>query len=385
LNLNSSIAIGGELTLTSGNVITGSNLLQLVNTATQPVSGYSTNSFIDGRVSISYPNTAGTSRVFPIGKGIVYRPVTLQQTASSTSPVIAVEMINTPPTGAYPAAVGVLSEARYYSVDQLSGTMNSPTIELNFNTNGSPDENVLFPGNVHVMRATVSAGPWTDEGGSGVFSPAAPAGYATSGSTTISNPTFFTLGYQNAPLPVVLSAFSGVLHKNAVFLEWTTRSEKNNLYFAIERSGPELQFDSIGSVQGSGTSHRRLDYHFTDLNPLPGYSYYRLKQTDIDGTFKYSKAVFIENSGMDNFVEVYPNPGSRHEPIHIDVYFPGAQSAHLDIADVTGKPLYNGTLDLGITELSVQDLPLRHQLESGVYILRFVINNYAIVRKLVVR
>jgi hypothetical protein len=382
--MNDQITVAGDLTLASGNILTGSNLLSLLKTSGQPVSGYGTGSFVDGRLAIAYPNTAGTSRVFPIGKGGVYRPVAIQQTAASTSPVIAVEMINTPPIGTYPTAVGVLSEARYYSIDQLSGTMSSPTIELNFNTNGSADENVLFPGNVHIMRATVSTGPWTDENGSGVFSPAAPAGYATSGITSIDNTTFFTLGYQNAPLPVVLSAFSGVLHNSTVFLDWTTRTEKNNLYFAIERSGPELQFDSIGFVNGAGTSHQRLDYQFSDSHPLPGFSYYRLRQTDFDGTFSYSKVVFIDNSGMDSFIDVYPNPGSLHDPVHIDVYFPGAPSAYLDVTDVAGKTIYKGSFDLNDDAVHIQDLPFQDQLVSGVYVLRFVINHFVIIRKLVV-
>ena len=42
-----------------------------------------------------------------------------------------------------------------------------------------------------------------------------------------------------------------------------------------------------------------------------GVSYYRLKQTDYDGTFTYSKtkSVFLENSESD--LIIYPNPTSN--------------------------------------------------------------------------
>ncbi|MGC4022896.1 MAG: hypothetical protein QM734_13590 [Cyclobacteriaceae bacterium] len=127
-------------------------------------------SFVDGRLSISYPNTASTSRFFPIGKGSIYRPVTLQQTATSSSPVVTIEMINTTPTGSYASTLEGISATRYYAVSLLSGTMNSPIVELNFNTNSPTDESVSVAGNVHVARSTSASGPWTDEGGSGVIS-----------------------------------------------------------------------------------------------------------------------------------------------------------------------------------------------------------------------
>lgn len=382
LQLNNSISVADELIISSGKIVTGSNTIALTNTAAQPVSGYGESAFIDGRVSIAFPDDAGASRVFPVGKGNVYRPVVIQQTAASNSPVVRVEMINTAPTGTYPVEVGVLSEARYYSVDQVSGTMNDPTIELNFNTNGVADENVLFAGNAHIMRATNSAGPWTDEGGSGVFAPAAPVGYATSGVTSISGQTFFTLGYQNVILPVELSVFSGFLENGIVELFWTTLSEKNNDYFVIERSGTELHFDSIGFVYGAGNSNVKLDYHYSDPDPLEGVSYYRLRQTDFDGQVEYSRIITIKSHYEVPVLSVYPNPARTGEPIHLRLDYSKEKDVMLNVVDMSGRTLFSGVVDLS-NRVDLHDIVPNH-LARGTYVLRFMLRGALFTHKLIV-
>ncbi|MDV3310007.1 MAG: T9SS type A sorting domain-containing protein [Cyclobacteriaceae bacterium] len=382
LQLNSDITVSDQLVFSSGKIVTGSNTVELTNTASQPVSGYGNTAFIDGRVSIAYPNTAGASRVFPVGKGNVYRPVVIQQTAASTSPVVRVEMINTPPTGTYPVEVGVLSEARYYAIDLVSGTMNAPTVELNFNTNSTADENVLFAGNAHIMRATNSTGPWTDEGGSGVFSPAAPTGYATSGVTSIANQTFFTLGYQNVILPVELSAFSGYLENGVVELFWTTLSEENNDYFTIERSGVELHFDSIGFVSGAGNSNVKLHYRYSDLNPLDGVSYYRLKQTDFDGQVIYSRTITIKSHFEEPVLSVYPNPARSGEPVYVRLDYSKEKDVMLSVADMSGRTLFSGVVDLSST-VELNDI-VRANLSPGTYVLRFMLRGALFTQKIIV-
>ena len=42
-------------------------------------------------------------------------------------------------------------------------------------------------------------------------------------------------------------------------------------------------FEPVGTVAGAGNSNTALHYQLTDDEPLPGTSYYRLKQTDFDG------------------------------------------------------------------------------------------------------
>jgi hypothetical protein len=382
LTLNAAVNVGGTLTLTNGNIITGINQLTLTNTAASPVTGYSTSSFVDGILAIAYPSTASTIRTYPVGKGSIYRPVTISQTALSSSPVVRVEMINTPPTGSFPVEVGNLSEARYYSVDVISGTLNSPIVELNFNTNGATDENVTVPGNARIMRATVSTGPWSNEGGSGVFSPASPAGYTTSGVTSISNPTFFTLGYQASALPITLKYFTAQIKKDEVELAWETLSEKNNAFFTVERSASnEIQFESLLWQPGAGNSSKRIVYSDVDTNPLAGISYYRLKQTDFDGRYSYSKVVTVTNDN-NPVLQLYPNPASSSAPINLHLGHHTGM-VQLSIVTVSGNVIYSGYADLSETK-DLRELIPGASLPSGAYVVLIRGNKFYENRKLVI-
>ena len=60
-------------------------------------------------------------------------------------------------------------------------------------------------------------------------------------------------------------------------LTWATASEKNSSHFIGERSSDNLDFVSIGRVAAANNSQYRIDYAFTDPQPMGGVNYYRLK------------------------------------------------------------------------------------------------------------
>lgn len=88
----------------------------------------------------------------------------------------------------------------------------------------------------------------------------------------------------NIILPVTLSEFDATCEQDQVALNWTTEREQNNQFFTLERSENGYDFTPIGQVNGSGTTTDFTAYTFADKTPLQGMNYYRLKQTDIDGT-----------------------------------------------------------------------------------------------------
>ena len=317
LSINNNITVAGMLTLLSGNIITGSNLISLTNTSVQPVSLYSTTSFIDGRLGISYADAAGISRVFPVGSGSIYRPVTIQQTSASSLPVVTVEMINTPPTGTVPVTVIGISPTRYYAINLTSGIMNSPLVTLSFNTNGLEDELLSVPG-ISVSRGQlipVVHGPMKVEP---VFFllPIQPVMLLQD--HLYVNPTYFTLASVDNVLPIELKSFDATYKNDIVEIIWTTVTEKNNAYFTVERSSNGLNYDSIFSVKGAGDSKKILNYQEIDLNPLPGISYYRLRQTDYDSKTKVSHVVRVENTGTRiSAISVYPNPSVNSEDVFV--------------------------------------------------------------------
>jgi len=111
------------------------------------------------------------------------------------------------------------------------------------------------------------------------------------------------------PLPIDLINFDVSCQENGIKLEWVTASETNNDYFTIERSEDAVNFIPIGTVDGAGTSNTTEKYtYFYDVNNN-STAYYRIKQTDYDGTFSYSPFESIEcNESLPNGVSLFPNP-----------------------------------------------------------------------------
>lgn len=109
-------------------------------------------------------------------------------------------------------------------------------------------------------------------------------------------------------LPIELISFISKVSNDRVELDWTTASELNNDFFTIERASDIEKFEEVTTVKGQGTTNSKTDYSAVDESPLPGVSYYRLKQTDFDGKFTYSDVRKVEVSEIKTNFRVYPNP-----------------------------------------------------------------------------
>lgn len=95
-------------------------------------------------------------------------------------------------------------------------------------------------------------------------------------------------------LPVELTSFTAELSNQKPLLRWETASEKDNARFEIERSADGETFEKIGSVNGSGTTSQPRYYSFFDTSAPAGFSYYRFKQVDYNGSYSYSPLRAIE-------------------------------------------------------------------------------------------
>lgn len=74
-----------------------------------------------------------------------------------------------------------------------------------------------------------------------------------------------------------------------VLLAWSIASD-SLCTFAIERSSNGVHFDVIWSTK-SKADCRNCHYTFTDKKPVNGNNYYRIRQTDENGTVGYSKTI----------------------------------------------------------------------------------------------
>lgn len=97
-------------------------------------------------------------------------------------------------------------------------------------------------------------------------------------------------------LPVELTEFVGY-NKVQNILDWKTASESNNDYFTIDHSIDNENWTKIAEIDGNGSTTQESTYQHIVYNFRPVVNYYRLSQTDNDGTTKIYKSVAIDNRG----------------------------------------------------------------------------------------
>jgi len=139
-------------------------------------------------------------------------------------------------------------------------------------------------------------------------------------------------------LPIELIDFSAKLSENGVDIEWKTEREVNNDYFTIEKSVDGKNYEVVDVVDGAGNSNVTLRYTLIDSEPYEGISYYRLKQTDYDGTRTYSEVKVVDNSPLFDEVRVYPNPLSGNG--YLSFSSPTDSEQSVIIYDVAGRVVY---------------------------------------------
>ena len=180
-------------------------------------------------------------------------------------------------------------------------------------------------------------------------------------------------------LPIKLLYFTANYNGTTVDLNWSTTTEINNDYFTIERSADAINFEPILAKDGAGNSSQTLFYTTVDSSPLNGVSYYRLKQTDFNGDFAYSKIVSINIKNNDafqlvntfnsenNFLNVVVNCG-ENRLVNFELYDMTGKKVHSSIENIVGN---NQTISIPIAGLS-----------QGIYLLKANNGEKVITKKL---
>jgi len=130
----------------------------------------------------------------------------------------------------------------------------------------------------------------------------------------------FTGSNGGTPMPISLLSLDASVMGKKVVVSWSTASEVNNDYFTLERFIDAGEPEMLASVQGAGNSIGGNNYTFIDNNPMQGTSYYRLKQTDYDGTSTQFDPVAVKfgpKAGAS--IRIYPNPVQAEQEINVEL------------------------------------------------------------------
>ena len=173
------------------------------------------------------------------------------------------------------------------------------------------EENTISParslGNISVLQWNGSG--WNQPVGTGNGTTSG-IGKVTATGVTLFSP-WLLIGYSN-PLPIELSSFMATIKRTEVHLTWTTSVEFNNDFFMVEKSSDGIHFEMFKRINSAGNSNTMNTYSAIDKYPSGGVSYYRLKQTDLNGAFTYSEIIAVDVDDFKNkhlfIIDFGPNP-----------------------------------------------------------------------------
>lgn len=109
--------------------------------------------------------------------------------------------------------------------------------------------------------------------------------------------------------PVELISFNIEIESNGYLLKWTTASEIESDYFILERSVNGLDFNEIAQIKGSGTISNPKSYTYLDDFDQNGIVYYKISNSEFDGTISYLGVVAGERYERSFSIgKIFPNP-----------------------------------------------------------------------------
>ncbi len=229
--------------------------------------------------------------MFPVGDGF-YQPIGLENIGTFNS-VFEAEFIDANGPGVYnynwEPSINNVATCSYWTLDRLNGT----DAEVRLSWGNDSDCGITDPASLVVSRFDGSQ--WINHGQQGF------SGNATAGSVlsldVINNFSAFALASTSGfnPLPVEWLHFNAKVQSvNSVKLNWSTATEINNDYFAVEHATDGVQFNELETVNGAGNATSIQNYQYVHQLPQSGINYYRLRQTDFNGDFEYSPVRAVE-------------------------------------------------------------------------------------------
>lgn len=401
-----SIASNGTFTFQTGLVYTeGGRKLTIKNTASNALNGHGPSAYVFGRLNRAV--AAGTSYDFPVGGlpiagnsfpyqlmninfislgGLTDLTVSFENPANSTGTGLPVN--ETSATGqytdllnnggsntgiGYPGAIGGVWTVIPNSYT-ATPTYNMSLYGRNYDNAGSYEHSIL-------KRNTFCPGTWSVDGS--YNSSSVSGNVVMAHRTGLTGFSQFAIAKTIVPLPVELVLFDAACKDEQTTLSWVTASEINNDYFTLERSCNEniSLYETIAIIDGSGNSTTMREYSYVDKEETAGECYYRLSQTDFNGTTTVFTPIAIncnENASF-NFVGALPNPAQNE----INVLFTSVSTdvVTLHMTDMFGKQLLEKeiTPEIGLNKNVIS----LSNITTGIYFMKLTNGKKVFVKKIV--
>ncbi len=191
------------------------------------------------------------------------------------------------------------------------------------------------------------------------------------------------IGPLGSPLSVKMTSFNVKKESSVALLKWVTEAEIKNDYYEVERSADGINYITVGTVTGNGTTNDIKNYQFADpINFSDKIVYYRLKIVDFDNKITYSKIIALRLDGIAGIKEysVYPNPFKSD--VKLQMTSAVETQATLRINNMAGQQQTVRLINIqpGENIIVIKDLD---NLKPGMYLLEIITTDGKITQKIV--
>jgi hypothetical protein len=181
--------------------------------------------------------------------------------------------------------------------------------------------------------------------------------------------------YQSV-LPVALLNFNGQIKDDKAVLTWSTANEINNKGFDVEVSRDNKTFTSIGLVAAAKSAGGLNNYSFTDNKIVSGTNFYRLKQIDNDGAYRYSIVVKLN---LQKFAWTILGSATSNASIQLQTDL--QYNVAVQVVSLKGQLIQ--TINKGTLPQGTYTIPLNLNTAShGIYVVRLLVDGNSYIKKI---
>ena len=335
---------------------------------------------IDGLPS-SEPNTRANAALFSVGSGTDYRPNATVPDISQTFTRIYVNTINNTPSFQWALrwinnSKGAVS-AYYTGQHAITWILNRAGGRLTY---------LKPPNSTPPSTTTLADGKWdlwVD--GDQIFDeitainasiPLVNFKYIHAAGTGYIRLDDIWLRDVSGALPLYITKFRASVNGSTVDLSWQAENVAVGSLLDVERSSDGLEYAIIQQVV---SEINRTYYGHTDRAPLPGTSYYRLRQHSPDGTTTLSRPAAVNVIPNAPGLTIFDNPGNG---LVIRLKAENLAEATYQLTTLTGQTLSCHTSETPGGQVTLQ---LQHPLPSGIYLLTATTGSVRLTRRVLVQ
>ena len=382
--LGSNLTVKNILAFTAGELNLSGYTLTLGMSAANPGSlNYSSGWMYGGTLkrwfSSSVIPDGASAGLFPIGSSSDYRPLSVSAPTSSPSTGGTISVSHTSianTTAASFTDINVIIDRIFNSYWDITTGNGLTGGSYNLRAEGTGFTGVSSYANLRIVLAGNYVGTFGTNAGNNTNPQVNRIGL---GVADLPNRFYWGFPAGSGPLPVELISFTARQKQAAVQLEWVTASEINSDFFNVERSSDGLTYSIINSQKAAGNSTVTKSYSAIDLSPISGISYYRLKETDFDGSISFSSPVAVEFKNTDLTLSIVSAIVSGRS-LNLNVDSPISVGYKLDLFDDSGKLIstMNGNLGQGNQNIIMKTSPDA----GGVYMVRLSTSQTSVSKKI---